>query len=257
MARFTAVAVRGLVSEVGTPRRVARWAQAGFGVMDLRTAAEAVTRFFAQGLTELGDKLGATGGELVDTVADSARRLRKAQLTQSWKPRWLNVGNECDLNPSIGISAPWGVSFSVSPTCDGDGVIRYAHRAIAGLTFRPVDELVHLVELGVDHPPIRVRIAEKAFWPAKIPFPVLHVDTGLNFPEVLEFRDRRVAELGIQLLVASVPDAIDRGSRRPDRDAQEYVPERTRGVPVVHGPRRAGRARRALESRALSNFDPR
>jgi sulfate adenylyltransferase subunit 2 len=56
-----------------------------------------------------------------------------------------------------------------------------------------------------------LRLAEKAFWPARIPFPVLHVDTGHNFPEVLAFRDRRVRELGVQLLVASVQDAIDRG----------------------------------------------
>ena len=56
-----------------------------------------------------------------------------------------------------------------------------------------------------------LRLAEKAFWPARIPFPVLHVDTGHNFPEVLTFRDRRARELGVQLLVASVQDAIDRG----------------------------------------------
>ncbi|RJK97883.1 sulfate adenylyltransferase subunit CysD [Vallicoccus soli] len=58
---------------------------------------------------------------------------------------------------------------------------------------------------------VMLRVAEKAFWPARIPFPVLHVDTGQNFPEVLDFRDRRVDELGVQLLVASVQDAIDRG----------------------------------------------
>jgi sulfate adenylyltransferase subunit 2 len=56
-----------------------------------------------------------------------------------------------------------------------------------------------------------LRLAEKAFWPARIPFPVLHVNTGHNFPEVLAFRDGRVRELGVQLLVASVQDAIDRG----------------------------------------------
>jgi sulfate adenylyltransferase subunit 2 len=56
-----------------------------------------------------------------------------------------------------------------------------------------------------------LRVAEKAFWPARIPFPVLHVDTGHNFPEVLAYRDDRVAELRVQLLVASVQDAIDRG----------------------------------------------
>ncbi|WP_088285978.1 sulfate adenylyltransferase subunit CysD [Kineosporia sp. A_224] len=59
---------------------------------------------------------------------------------------------------------------------------------------------------------VMLRLAEKAFWPAKIPFPMLHVDTGHNFPEVLEFRDRRVAELGVQLVVASVPDAIAAGT---------------------------------------------
>ena len=58
---------------------------------------------------------------------------------------------------------------------------------------------------------VLLRIAEKAFWPAKMPFPVLHVDTGHNFPEVLAFRDQRVAELGVKLLVGSVQDALDRG----------------------------------------------
>src|SRR3954471_15518046 len=58
---------------------------------------------------------------------------------------------------------------------------------------------------------VMLRLAEKAFAPAKIPFPVMHVDTGHNFPEVLEFRDRRVKQLGVKLLVASVQDAIDRG----------------------------------------------
>src|SRR6516162_4058483 len=55
------------------------------------------------------------------------------------------------------------------------------------------------------------RLAEKAFWPARIPFPVMHVDTGHNFEEVLEYRDRRVAELGVQLVVASVQASIDAG----------------------------------------------
>ena len=59
---------------------------------------------------------------------------------------------------------------------------------------------------------VMLRLAEKAFWPARIPFPVLHVDTGHNFPEVLAFRDRRVRELKVQLIVASVQEAIDNGS---------------------------------------------
>ncbi|MCG5216881.1 sulfate adenylyltransferase subunit CysD [Streptosporangium sp. KLBMP 9127] len=58
---------------------------------------------------------------------------------------------------------------------------------------------------------VMLRIAEKAFWPAPIPFPLMHVDTGHNFPEVIEFRDRRVAELGARLVVASVQSSIDAG----------------------------------------------
>jgi sulfate adenylyltransferase subunit 2 len=58
---------------------------------------------------------------------------------------------------------------------------------------------------------VMLRIAEKAFWPAKMPLAVMHVDTGRNFPEVLAFRDKRVAELGVDLIVASVQASIDAG----------------------------------------------
>jgi sulfate adenylyltransferase subunit 2 len=58
---------------------------------------------------------------------------------------------------------------------------------------------------------VMLRLAEKAFAPARIPFPVMHVDTGHNFAEVMEFRDARVAELGLQLVVASVPEALESG----------------------------------------------
>ncbi|HUF33538.1 MAG TPA: sulfate adenylyltransferase subunit CysD [Acidimicrobiales bacterium] len=70
---------------------------------------------------------------------------------------------------------------------------------------------------------VMLRVAEKAFWPAKIPFAVMHVDTGRNFPEVLEFRDRRVDELGVELTVASVQASIDGG-----RVAEETGPRATR-----------------------------
>ncbi|MBK1785467.1 sulfate adenylyltransferase subunit CysD [Prauserella sp. ASG 168] len=58
---------------------------------------------------------------------------------------------------------------------------------------------------------VMLHVAARAFWPAPVPFPVLHVDTGHNFAEVLEFRDRVVAELGVRLLVGSVQDDIDAG----------------------------------------------
>ena len=59
---------------------------------------------------------------------------------------------------------------------------------------------------------VMLRLAEKAFWPARIPFPVVHIDTGHNFPEVIDYRDKRVAELGVKLIVGSVEDAIAYGT---------------------------------------------
>ena len=70
---------------------------------------------------------------------------------------------------------------------------------------------------------VLLRIAEKAFRPGRLPFPVMHIDTGHNFPEVLEFRDRRVAELGERLIVRRVQDSIDAG-----RVHEEIGPRATR-----------------------------
>ncbi|HVL03024.1 MAG TPA: sulfate adenylyltransferase subunit CysD, partial [Acidimicrobiales bacterium] len=58
---------------------------------------------------------------------------------------------------------------------------------------------------------VMLHLARKAFWPARPPFPVMHIDTGHNFPEVIEFRDRMVAELDVRLVVASVQASIDEG----------------------------------------------
>jgi sulfate adenylyltransferase subunit 2 len=58
---------------------------------------------------------------------------------------------------------------------------------------------------------VMLALAERAFKPARIPFPLMHVDTGHNFTEVLDFRDRRVEELGVRLVISSVQDAIDAG----------------------------------------------
>ena len=63
---------------------------------------------------------------------------------------------------------------------------------------------------------VMLHLARKAFAPARIPFPVMHVDTGLNFDEILVYRDRAVAALGLQLVVASVEDAIERGLVREE-----------------------------------------
>lgn len=72
---------------------------------------------------------------------------------------------------------------------------------------------------------VLLRLAEKAFRPAPFPFPLLHIDTGHNYGEVLAFRDRRAAELGERLLVRSLDDSIARGSivlRRPDQSRNAF-----------------------------------
>jgi len=70
---------------------------------------------------------------------------------------------------------------------------------------------------------VLLRLAEKAFRPGRFPFPIMHVDTGHNFPEVIEFRDRLVGQLGERLIVASVQDSIDQG-----RAAEETGPRASR-----------------------------
>src|SRR5262245_59001579 len=67
---------------------------------------------------------------------------------------------------------------------------------------------------------VMLRLAERAFRPGRFPFVLLHVDTGHNFPEVIEFRDRRAAELGERLLVRSVEDSIRRGTVRLTKEDQ-------------------------------------
>ena len=95
---------------------------------------------------------------------------------------------------------------------------------------------------------VMLRLAEKAFWPGRIPFPVMHVDTGHNFAEVIDFRDRRVAELGVQLVVASVQESIDSGpGRRGDGSARQPQPAADHDPARRH---RGARVRRRVRRRS-------
>ncbi|MEA3185346.1 MAG: sulfate adenylyltransferase subunit 2 [Ilumatobacteraceae bacterium] len=94
----------------------------------------------------------------------------------------------------------------------------YVIREVAAEFERPV-----LLFSGGKDSLVMLHLAVKAFTPAKIPFPVMHIDTGQNFDEVMEFRDRLVQQLGLQLIVASVQDSIDRG-----RVAEEVGPRASR-----------------------------
>ncbi len=79
-------------------------------------------------------------------------------------------------------------------------------REVVGQFERPV-----LLFSGGKDSIVLLHLAAKAFWPGRVPFPIMHIDTGHNFPEVIAYRDRHVAELGVKLVVASVQDSIDLG----------------------------------------------
>ncbi len=95
-------------------------------------------------------------------------------------------------------------SLSQLDSLEAEGI--HIIREVASEFERPV-----LLFSGGKDSVVMLALAEKAFWPARIPFPVMHIDTGHNFAEVMEFRDKRVAEIGVQLVVASVQESIDAG----------------------------------------------
>ena len=103
----------------------------------------------------------------------------------------------------------------------------FIFREVAAELERPV-----LLFSGGKDSVVLLRLAEKAFRPGKFPFPVMHVDTGHNFPEALAFRDRRMAELGERLLVASVQDSIDQG-RVADEDGPRASRNRAQTVTLL------------------------
>lgn len=96
----------------------------------------------------------------------------------------------------------------------------FVMREVASQFERPV-----LLFSGGKDSIVMVRLAQKAFWPAKIPFPLMHIDTGHNFEETLEFRDNLVKELGVELIIASVQESIDKG-----RAVEEKGPNPSRNV---------------------------
>ena len=99
---------------------------------------------------------------------------------------------------------PLHYELSYLETLEAESI--HIFREVAAELERPV-----LLFSGGKDSLVLLRLAEKAFRPGRFPFPIMHVDTGHNFPEVIEFRDRRVAQLGERLIVASVQDSIDRG----------------------------------------------
>lgn len=96
----------------------------------------------------------------------------------------------------------------------------YVMREVAAQFERPV-----LLFSGGKDSIVMSHLARKAFWPGQVPFPLLHIDTGHNFPETLEFRDRLIEKLGLRLIVRYVQDSIDQG-----RVAEEKGPNTSRNA---------------------------
>jgi sulfate adenylyltransferase subunit 2 len=121
-----------------------------------------------------------------------------------------------------GLGAPGQYQLSNVRTLEAHSI--HVMREVAAEFEKPV-----LLFSGGKDSIVMLRLAEKAFWPAKIPFPVMHVDTGHNFPEVLEFRDRRLDEVGARLIVASVQESIDTGrvSEQPGNPSRNRLQTRT------------------------------
>src|ERR1700734_1265564 len=87
---------------------------------------------------------------------------------------------------------------------------------------------------------VLLRLAEKAFRPLPLPFPVMHVDTGHNFAEVIEFRDRRVSDNGHKLIVASVQESIDKGRVADPGPGASRNRGKTRTVVALQRPHQKG-----------------
>ena len=97
-------------------------------------------------------------------------------------------------------------SYELTPLGALEAESVHIFREVAATFERPV-----LLFSGGKDSVVMLHLAAKAFWPAPLPFPVLHIDTGHNFDELIEFRDRVVEKLGLRLTVASVQDDIDAG----------------------------------------------
>src|SRR5437660_10302283 len=112
-------------------------------------------------------------------------------------------------------------NYELSPLETLESEAIHIFREVAAELERPV-----LLFSGGKDSVVLLRLAEKAFRPGRFPFPIMHVDTGHNFPEVIEFRDRLIEQLGERLIVASVQESIDSG-----RAGAEHGPRASRNRP--------------------------
>ena len=152
-----------------------------------------------------------------DTTLPAGVETAETQEAAGLRSRIEDAGRETDSSPTGG-----GVSTQVRPPTPLTGHLRqleaeaiYVLREVAAQFERPC-----LLFSGGKDSIVCAHLARKAFTPGRIPFPLLHIDTGHNFPETLAFRDELVKALGVRLVVRSVQDSIDAGrvQEEPDGD---------------------------------------
>src|SRR5437660_3395087 len=141
---------------------------------------------------------GRTRGPLDRNRQDRVRTARAA--------RAMSHAARAQLNGRVNAGAPQAARLQLSHLRAVEAEAIHVMREVAAEFERPV-----LLFSGGKDSIVLLRLAEKAFRPAPFPFPVMHVDTGHNFPEAIDFRDRRIAELGERLVVASVEESIRSG----------------------------------------------
>lgn len=150
------------------------------------SAADAAPAPSPRGIRPSDDARGSGRPDATPGAASAAAALRSGRLSGA----------------AIGVPAP--ARLSSLDTLESEAI--HIIREVVAEFERPA-----LLFSGGKDSVVMLHLATKAFWPGKVPFPVLHVDTGHNFPEVIEFRDRTVERLGLRLVVGSVQEFIDSG----------------------------------------------
>ena len=146
-------------------------------------------------------------------------RLRSLHASRRRPQRPLGGAGEDGVRaPRVTLMSAQAAPVSSRPEDADDMSYEISHlRALESEAIHVIREVAAELERGVllfsggKDSAVLLHLARKAFWPAGLPFPVMHVDTGQNFPEVIEYRDRIVKEVGAELIVASVQDSIDNG----------------------------------------------
>src|SRR6186997_2275817 len=210
----------GSPGSAATSLRRARGRRSSAGTSGTRSGRRARSRTGRTttcGRTSTNATSRSTSSTSVDTLPSAARTARHpAPAARVAGPVAKRPNAACTPDPRPMTTTAPLVRLSHLDALESEAI--HIMREVAAELERPV-----LLFSGGKDSIVLLRLAEKAFRPGRFPFPLMHIDTGHNFPEAIEFRDRRIAELGERLVIASVQESIDKG-----RVVDETGPRATR-----------------------------